>query len=100
MASKLLTRNELEQLLKKNDMSITFEKNQKNNHGSAFWSEFSLVYVNNVVQNFVLCDKCRSIITYKSSTGTGGLKKHLASCAESSSSSSTTTQSTITSCNG
>ncbi|CAF3356723.1 unnamed protein product [Rotaria socialis] len=45
-------------------------------------------------QDFVICDICRTIVTYKSSTGTGGLKKHLASCDKSTL--SNTTQSTIT----
>ncbi|CAF4556800.1 unnamed protein product, partial [Rotaria socialis] len=40
------------------------------------------------------CDKCRTIVTYKSSTGTGGLKKHLASCDKITL--SNTTQSIIT----
>ncbi|CAF2229394.1 unnamed protein product, partial [Rotaria magnacalcarata] len=45
-------------------------------------------------QNFVICDKCRTIVIYKSSTGTGGLKKHLASCDKNTLSNAT--QSTIT----
>ncbi|CAF3377684.1 unnamed protein product [Rotaria socialis] len=69
IVSKLLTRTQLEQL-------------------------FNLVLVNDVDQDFVICDICRTIVTYKSSTGTGGLKKHLASCDKSTL--SNTTQSTIT----
>ncbi|CAF4038052.1 unnamed protein product [Rotaria sp. Silwood1] len=80
MSSKLLTRTELEQILKNNDNTITLKKIKQTDNCSSFWPHFSLVYVNDVVQNFVLCDKCRALITYKSSTGTGGLKKHLLSC--------------------
>ncbi|CAF5113123.1 unnamed protein product, partial [Rotaria magnacalcarata] len=72
MVSKLLTRTQLEQLFKKNDTSVALKKGQ----------------------NFVICDKCRTIVTYKSSTGIGGLKKHLASCDKITL--SNTTQSTIT----
>ena len=94
MVSKLLTRTELELLFKKKDNSITLNKAQQADHSSSFWPRFSLIFVNNIIQHFVLCDKCRAIITYKSSTGTGGLKKHLASCEKGTS--SNTTQSTIT----
>ncbi|CAF4757485.1 unnamed protein product, partial [Rotaria socialis] len=80
MVSKLLTRTPLEQLFKKNDTSIALKKVKQTDHGSSFWPRFSLVFVNDVGQNFVICDKCRTIVTYKSSTGTGGLKKYLASC--------------------
>jgi hypothetical protein len=95
MVSKLLTRTELERLLKKNDNSITLSKIQQTDRSSSFHSRFSVISVNNLIQNFVLCDICRSIIVYKSSTGTGGLKKHLASC-EIGAPSSNTTQSIIT----
>ncbi|CAF3637374.1 unnamed protein product [Rotaria socialis] len=67
---------------------------KQTDHGSSFWPRFSLVFVNDVGQNFVICDKCRTIVTYKSSTGTGGLKKHLASCDKITL--SNTTQSIIT----
>jgi HSP90 family molecular chaperone len=96
MVSKLLTRAQLELLLKSNDKSIKLKKVEQTEHGSSFWPKFSLVLVNDIIQDFVLCDKCRSIITYKSSTGTGGLKKHLISCEKHALSSSNTTQSTIT----
>ncbi|CAF2145870.1 unnamed protein product [Rotaria magnacalcarata] len=94
MVSKLLTRTQLEQLFKKNDTAIALKKVKQTDHGSSFWPRFSLVFVNDVGQNFVICDKCRTIVTYKSSTGTGGLKKRLASCDKITL--SNTTQSTIT----
>jgi hypothetical protein len=95
MTAKLLSRIELENLLKKNDVSIKFTKPQQTSRASSVWPRFSLVSINDVVQEFVLCDKCRALIGYKSSTGTGGLKKHLASCDKSAS--SPITQSSITS---
>ncbi|CAF4165076.1 unnamed protein product [Rotaria sordida] len=64
MDSKLLTRTELEKILKNNDNTITLKKIEQTDNCSSFWPHFSLV----------------AIITYKSSTGTGGLKKHLLSC--------------------
>ena len=94
MMSDALTRPELEQLLKQNDASITLKKVRQSEHVSSFWPRFSLVFVNDVSQNFVLCDKCRKLIAYKSSTGTGGLKKHLTSCEKDSV--SDTTQQRIT----
>ncbi|CAF4729810.1 unnamed protein product, partial [Rotaria magnacalcarata] len=76
------------------DLLIVYNMVKQTDHGSSFWPRFSLVFVNDVGQNFVICDKCRTIVTYKSSTGTGGLKKHLASCDKITL--SNTTQSTIT----
>ncbi|CAF2914595.1 unnamed protein product, partial [Rotaria sp. Silwood2] len=76
-------------------MSIQLKKIEKADRGSSLLPAFNQILVNDVVQNFVLCDKFRSIITYKCTTGSCGLKKHLASC-EKNSSSSSATQSTIT----
>ncbi|CAF2139127.1 unnamed protein product [Rotaria magnacalcarata] len=80
MVSKLLKRDQLEFVLKNNDKSIKLKKFEQTDRGSSLLPAFNQILVNGVVQIFVLCDKCRSIITYKSTTGTGGLKKHLASC--------------------
>ncbi|CAF3281405.1 unnamed protein product [Rotaria sp. Silwood2] len=92
MTSKLLTRVQLEFLLKNNDKSIKLKKAEQTDRGSSFLPAFSLILVNDIVQHFVLCNKCQSIITYKKATGTGGLKKHLASCEKNTP--SNTTQST------
>ena len=94
MASKLLARIELELLLKENDPSITLKQAQQTNRSSPLWTQFSLIFVHNIIQDFVLCNKCQTIIVYKSATGTGGLKKHVVSCEKSPP--SRTTQSTIT----
>ena len=94
MVSKMLIRRELEHLLKQNDSSIKLKQVQQTDRSSSFWPQFSLIFVNDIVQNFVQCNKCRAIIVYKSATGTGGLKKHALSCEKSSPSAKT--QSTIT----
>ncbi|CAF3071012.1 unnamed protein product [Rotaria sp. Silwood2] len=94
MTSKLLARNELERLIKQNDLSITLKQVEQTDRASSFWSQFNLICVNKIVQNFVICNICQTIITYRSATGTGGLKKHSISCKKTSSPKAT--QSTIT----
>jgi hypothetical protein len=86
MESKILTRTELERLLKQNHSSITFKQVQQTDRGSSLWPQFNLIFVDNIIQNFVICIKCRTIIAYRSATGTGGLKKHAISCEKPSSS--------------
>ncbi|CAF3408255.1 unnamed protein product [Rotaria socialis] len=81
MVSKPLQRDQLEFLLKNNDKPIKLKKFDQTDRGSSLFPAFNEILVNGVVQIFVLCDKCRSIITYKSTPGA---------------SSSNTTQSTIT----
>ena len=85
MISKLLTPIELEKLIKQNDSSITLKQTEQVGGASSFWPQFNLICVNNVVQNFVMCNKYRIIIAYRSATGTGGLKRHSNSCHKASS---------------
>jgi len=33
-------------------------------------------------QDYVICDSCRSLISYKTATGTGGMQKHVDSCRQ------------------
>lgn len=94
MTSTSLTRAQLELVLKENDKSVKFKKFESTDRSSPFLSSFSMIIVNDIIQDFVLCDKCRSIIIYKTSTGTGGLKKHLTACEKNSS--PLATQSSIT----
>ncbi len=64
MVSKILIRSELEQLLKTNDTSITFKKVQQTDNTSSFWPHFSLIFVEDVIQYFVLCDRCRTVVYF------------------------------------
>ena len=80
MISKLLTRSELEKLIKQNNSSITLKQTEQTDRALSFWSQFNFICVSNVVQNFVICNKCRTIIAYPSAISTGGLKKHSTSC--------------------
>ena len=61
------------------------KQTEQTDRASSFWPQFNLICVNNIVQNFVICNKCRAIIAYRTATGTGGLKKHSTSCQKTSS---------------
>jgi hypothetical protein len=65
MVSKLLTRAQLEFLRKDSDKSIKLKQFEQTVRGSSFLPSFSLIVVNDVAQDFVLCNKCRSIIVHK-----------------------------------
>jgi hypothetical protein len=51
--------------VKDNDKSIKLKKFEQTVRGSSFLPSFSLIVVNDVAQDFVLCNKCQSIIVYK-----------------------------------
>jgi hypothetical protein len=55
-----LKRAQLEFLLKNNEKSIKLKKFEQTVRGSSFLPSFSLIVVNDVAQDFVLCNKCRS----------------------------------------
>lgn len=94
MASRVLDRIELEDLLKKEHSSIVLQKASVVDRPAECWSQFSLIVVAGIMQDYVLCDICRKIIKYKPTTGTGGLKKHMKGCQKDKSS-GTMVQSTI-----
>src|SRR5277367_4525425 len=77
-----LSKENLLKLISIKDVSVTFSKENEKNHASKVWSNFSSIFVKNVKQDFVMCDSCMSLITYKSATGTGGMQKHIESCSE------------------
>lgn len=54
--------------------SISYGKPNEITRTSNCWNQFSQIYVNNVKQDFVACDCCKSVLIYKSTTGSGFLK--------------------------
>jgi hypothetical protein len=80
LAMNKLSKENLLKLISIKDVSVTFSKENEKNHASKVWSNFNLVFVKNVKQDYVMCDLCMSLITYKSATGTGGMQKHIESC--------------------
>ncbi|CAF4865399.1 unnamed protein product [Rotaria socialis] len=80
---KKLTKENLLQLISTNDSTIAFiQKPKQSDSTSKIWNYFSIIHVNNVKQNYVFCNACKSIISYKIVTGTGGMQKHIASCGK------------------
>jgi hypothetical protein len=81
-----LSKENLKQLISAKDASVTFSKQNEKDHTSKVWSHFSTIFVNNIKQDYVLCESCMLLIAYKHATGTGGMQKHIGSCSQKSSS--------------
>jgi len=81
-AQKTLLKDNLKQLIAAKDPSVTFSKQNENDHTSKVSSHFSTVFLNNKKQDFVLCESCMLLIKYKHATGTGGMQKHIVSCSQ------------------
>ena len=79
---KLLSKENLQQLISDKDSSVTSLKHNENDRSSKVWSFFSTICVNNIKQDFVICESCKSLIVYKYTTGTGGMQKHMISCTD------------------
>ena len=47
---------------------------------SKYWSEFSQVYVAHIKQDLIICDRYKTVLIYKPSTGSGCMLSHSRSC--------------------
>jgi len=54
---------------------------QKNDGKSDVWKSFQLVLLDNESVPFVTCNKCHTVLRWKSRDGTNGLRSHLEFCA-------------------
>ena len=79
--SKTLTRQELETLIFEQDESIKFVQKKMTAHSSQLWGHFHQVFINDVQQQFVSCNKCKVLLAYQSMNGTNNLRTHLNFCA-------------------
>jgi len=77
---KNISKEKLLQLVSNNDPSVTFEKPKQKDTMSKVWGYFSIVHIGKFKQDYVICDSCKSLLSYKAATGTGGMQKHLESC--------------------
>lgn len=77
---KKFSKQELIDLIKSESKCITLSNPATHDRSSKYLSLFKHVFVNNVQQDFLICTDCQTFITYKSQTGTGGLKKHMDAC--------------------
>jgi hypothetical protein len=53
-AQKILSKENLEQLISAKNTSVTFSKQNDKDHTFNVWSHFSTIFVNNKKQDFVL----------------------------------------------
>ncbi len=56
-------------------------KQSETNHASKLWSYLSRIFVYNIKEDYIFCESCMLLITYKHATSTGGMQKHIASCS-------------------
>ena len=61
-------------------LRLIFSKQKQNDRTSEIWSYFSTIFVNNIKQDYILCQSCMLLIAYKHSTGTGGMRRRVVSC--------------------
>lgn len=73
-------KKEVEKLVEENSKSIKFGKPNKKTKASTSWSQFSRIYVDNVKQDYVICDTCKTVLIYKPETGSGCMLHRSRSC--------------------
>jgi hypothetical protein len=76
----MLAKKEIEQLIDKQHSSLRIVKPTITPKSSAVWNSFNCIYVNDIKQEYVICNQCEDLFIYKSSSGTNSLSKHIRSC--------------------
>ncbi|CAF1483898.1 unnamed protein product [Rotaria sordida] len=76
----MLTKKEIEELIDNQNSSLKIVKPTVTQKSSDVWNFFSHIYVNDVKQEYVMCNKCRVLLIYKHSSGTHSLSKHIRYC--------------------
>ncbi|CAF4312008.1 unnamed protein product [Rotaria sp. Silwood2] len=76
----MLTKKEIEELIDNQHSSLKIVKPKVTEKSSDVWNFFSHIYVNDVKQEYVMCNKCRNLLIYKHSSGTHSLFKHIRFC--------------------
>ena len=79
---KHISKEKLSQLISNGDSSITLQKRKQTDTISKLWIHFSVIHFQKIKQDYVICDSCKSLISYKPATGTGGMQKHVDSCSQ------------------
>ena len=69
---------DVQQLTDSNSDRVSYDANKGK---SAVWKYFKIVKVDNVISPFVKCDRCNSVLKWKSRYGTSGLSSHIDYCA-------------------
>jgi hypothetical protein len=81
-AQKTLSTENLKQLLSSEDISVTFPKQNEKNLASKFWYHLNRIFVYNKKKDYIFCESCMLLITYKHATGIESMQKHIASCSQ------------------
>ena len=81
-AQKTLSTENLKQLLSSEDISVTYPKQNEKNLTSKVWSHLSRIFVYNKKEDYIFCESCMLLITYKHATGIESMQKHIASCSQ------------------
>ncbi|CAF3277308.1 unnamed protein product [Rotaria socialis] len=76
----LLKKNEIIDLIKQQDESVIFQKPKQTSKSSSVWEHFSLIVVNKIKQEMIICDNCKDLLTYRQKDGTTSMAKHFRSC--------------------
>ena len=79
---KKYKRGEITKLIASESTPVALVSSVVHERSSNCWSSFKRVPVRNVPQDFAICNTCKTLITYKTSTGTGGVQKHADSCTK------------------
>ncbi len=76
---KTLSKENLEQLISAKDTTVTFSKQNEEDHTFKVWSHFSTVFVNNKKQDFILFSICFNnyVYSYFESWKTNKLSKEV-----------------------
>lgn len=80
--SNRLNKKDIERLVLENSTSISYTKPNESSKTkfSKHWDSFSQINISNVKQEYIVCDHCKTILVYKSSTGSGCMISHLRFC--------------------
>ena len=75
-----LKKNEVANLIKQNDVSVTFQRPKTTSRSYAAWENFSIVRVNNTQQELLICDNCKLLLVYWVRDGTTTITRHAHVC--------------------
>ena len=62
---KHISKEKLSQLISNGDSSITLQKRKQTDTISKLWIHFSVIHFQKIKQDYVICDSCKSLISYK-----------------------------------
>ncbi|CAF0968562.1 unnamed protein product [Adineta ricciae] len=76
----MLSKKEIQELIDKENSSLKIVKPTITPKSSSVWISFCYIYVNDIKQEYVICNKCEDLFVYKHSYGTNSLSKHVKHC--------------------